>query len=352
MDCGCCQTFIINNCDCISCCDNDCGCDCDDDDCQPSIYNECNDFLSVGGNDDMFDVVGSNNNPNTDSLSVGGNDDMSGVVGTNDDESTNSLSVDGMDVATDVDENPPPLQNSVGHIEPLEVISLPISFYILSKYMFTVEGKYYWEKTKCPDIDVILTQVNVIWKVAGIQFVKSECDDIKTPPSSEEQKYITTIEQRDLPSEGSSVVPARYKAISGLTLGKASDVYDINVFVLSFLGHELGGLGAQGVNMFPGIVWLASLMPWNASITRPFTAPEMEDSMAKVLAHELGHVLSLGHNDIRGMLMHSLADDEGYKLSQNEIEAARKTATSMRKHPKSKQPNRKGRRKERLRFFV
>ena len=178
----------------------------------------------------------------------------------------------------------------------------------------------------------IIPELNKIWAQAEIKWkIESIIDEnVIKGPDYETQKRIVELAKRDENGHSDpNRLPPLYNFMDPKYRSKLNEL-DRNLFhiyIYPFIGNT-----SQG-NAMRSFDWHTVVGSWSnkslgenkTPIIRKFVESWsffVTGSLARTIAHELGHVLTLTHKQCTNCLMHS----GSYKLTQSQIDAARKEA--------------------------
>jgi hypothetical protein len=211
-------------------------------------------------------------------------------------------------------------------------ITLPIRFHITQGAKMTVKGQAMENWVLPADLTgPVLAEVNRIWKPAGIQFVVERAQAEALLKSVDFTELIRAVENSKR-GEEEVAGSGRTAAIGKLLDPAQRHRTAMNVYLLPYIGATYQGYANLGGNQAVIGVWTdkasrAEKPPVKALLVEP--EPMKVGSLARTIAHELGHNLGLVHPDKGevsplGRLMGG--GRQGYALTEEEITKARKTA--------------------------
>ena len=212
------------------------------------------------------------------------------------------------------------------------LLILPIRFRLTQNATMTVKGQAMEMWVKPSDVTgPVPSELNRIWKPARIQFVAERVhyEPLLKPENFEDLlKNIETAKRGDEEQKGS----LRTKSISKLLDPTQRSPYVYNVSLLPFIGSTYQGYARIGGKDAVVGVWTdkpsrGEKLPMRTLLIEP--EPMNVGSLARTIAHELGHNLGLVHPDLTevspfGRLMGGR--NQGYSLTPEEIATARQTA--------------------------
>lgn len=212
------------------------------------------------------------------------------------------------------------------------MITLPIRFHLTQGAKMTVKGQVMETWVQPADLTgPVLAEVNRIWKPAEIQFVveRAQAEALLKPTNFAELIQIVENSKR---GEEEVAGSGRTAAIGKLLDPAQRHPSAMNVYLLPYIGATYQGYANLGGNQAVIGVWTdkasrAEKPPVKALLVEP--EPMKVGSLARTIAHELGHNLGLVHPDKAevskvGRLMGG--GKQGYALTDEEIAKARKTA--------------------------
>lgn len=214
-----------------------------------------------------------------------------------------------------------------------KVIKVPVRFHLTQGVKLTVQGQEMENWVQPDDLTgPVMAELNRIWLPAGIQFVveSTRSEPVLKPRNAAELIRIVENSKRgeeEIPGSG------RTTAIGKLIdTSKAHPNY-LNVYFFPYVGATYQGYAGLGGNYAILGVWTnkpshGEKPPVKTLLTEP--EPMVVGSLARTLAHEIGHNLGLAHPEKDpsrevGRLMGG--GKQGYALTAEEIAVARKTAS-------------------------
>lgn len=211
-------------------------------------------------------------------------------------------------------------------------IGLPLRFYIITHIEMTQKDvKMTTWVTEQQIKQVLLPEINSIWRQAGIQFFLESVVVQPAATVEDPEQSIQVILDAKRDAQGKSD-PARVKHINALCDTKSIHPVINCIYLFPYLGQTSQGYASMGGNRTVCGVWTdkpsgAKKPPQKTLLKerRPFKI----GSLARTCAHELGHNFMLVHPDKsiqpkEGMLMGGRK--HGYSMTLEEMLLARKTA--------------------------
>jgi acyl-CoA thioesterase-1 len=212
------------------------------------------------------------------------------------------------------------------------LLTLPIRFHLTQGATMTVKGQAMEVWVTAEDLKgPVLAEINRIWKPANIQFAieRAQVEPILKPDQFEKLiKNIETAKRGDEEQRGSTRTDSIGKLLDKKELHPSAH----NVYLLPFIGATYQGYAQLGGTHAVVGVWTDKFSrgekpPVKTLLVEP--SPMKVGSLARTIAHELGHNLGLVHPDKAerspiGRLMGGR--NQGYELIPAEIATARETA--------------------------
>jgi hypothetical protein len=180
--------------------------------------------------------------------------------------------------------------------------------------------------------DTILPEMNSIWSQADIRWVVESIllEDIDKPPGYQDDINYVLMAQRNAQGQADPErLPHLYRLMQPQHRSTEAELTQnlFHVYLFPFTGNTSQGnaMADFGYHVVTGI-WTNKFndggVPERHALTESH-ARFQRGSISQTLAHELGHVLGLTHQDCTGCLMSS----DGYDITQAEIDTARALAT-------------------------
>jgi hypothetical protein len=184
------------------------------------------------------------------------------------------------------------------------------------------------------DLEKFVSGTNEIWKSAAIQFKLKRISTYQVASEQAEQRYVALFEldEAAFRREGGQQF---VRLLPDLKKGKKA----FHIVFLHTMPHGFGGryLPDHGVVLLPQIKYAK----YNRA-ARQQGATGIRRLEPKVMAHELGHALSLMHERLARNLMTSGPNSRGLprgtELSDEQIQAARKVASRGRPFIREERP--------------
>lgn len=215
------------------------------------------------------------------------------------------------------------------------LLTLPVRFHVTQGATMIVKDQMMDVWVKPADLrGPVINEINRIWKPAGIRFTveRAEFEPLLRPANFDD---FVRIIQNSKRGDEEKVGSLRTKTIEKLLDPAHRHPGALNVYLLPYIGSTYQGYASLGGNQAVIGAWTdkhsrGKKPPVKTLLVEP--EPMKHGSLARTIAHELGHNLTLVHPDksIRsdiGRLMGG--SKQGYALTPEEIAKARKSA---RKH--------------------
>ena len=212
------------------------------------------------------------------------------------------------------------------------MLTLPIRFHLTRGATMTVKGQAMEVWVTPADITgPVLAEVNRIWKPANIRFVieRAEVEPLLKPADFNELlRSVENAKRGEEEVAGSGRTANIAKLLDPAQRHRTAH----NVYLLPFIGSTYQGYAAMGGRQVVAGVWTdkpshGKQPPVKTLLVEP--EPMKIGSLARTIAHELGHNLGLTHPPKGepspvGRLMGG--GRQGYALTPEEITKARRTA--------------------------
>lgn len=214
-------------------------------------------------------------------------------------------------------------------------IRLPIRFHIVSD-MEIPKGSQIL-KTWISEEDIkslLLPELNRIWKTANISFIVDSIEVNKSlnPPNKKQITGYLANADRD---ENGKADPERIKLLSQMINFNQETPKGLNIYFVPYLGETSQGHAKRSFRR-------AFVGQWTDKASKGKRAPERfklvekgtfkEGSIARTVAHEIGHLLNLKHPDKATQTEFKRlmgGKKPGYSLTSKEIKRARKKAKEL-----------------------
>lgn len=212
-----------------------------------------------------------------------------------------------------------------------EKITLPLNIILVTDMPMTKRGQHMQTWTSPQDINSILPEINRIWAPANIAFKIENVHKLKSLRPPQWQQKISGIVAAKRNAHGKSD-PNRLALLHELVDFSAHRDDQINIYVIPYLGERSQGNASRKKNRIFVGTWTDKPFrdetpPMRVALVEP--EPLKQGSLARTIAHELGHILGLKHPNKKkqkefGLLMGGKRP--GYALTQAEIDQARRVA--------------------------
>lgn len=213
-----------------------------------------------------------------------------------------------------------------------ELLTLPIRFHITHGAVMMLKEQKMEVWIKPEDLQgPVLTEVNRIWKQANIQFVIERIQDepLLSPPNRDH--LLRSVENANR-SDDESAGPTLTANINKLLDPAERHPTAHNIYLLPFIGSTSQGYAKLGGNHIVVGVWTdkpskGEEAPVKTLLVEP--EPMKVGSLARTIAHELGHNLGLNHppKSVLGTIGRLMGGKvQGYELTSEEIVKARTIA--------------------------
>jgi hypothetical protein len=214
-------------------------------------------------------------------------------------------------------------------------IPLALSFHVVTKLDIPKGSQNLKSWISEDDIkNKVLPEVNRIWKTANISFY---LDSVSFTPSlnPSDKKQITGYIANAQRDEDGKSDPERIELLSNLINFENENPNSINIYFVPYLGEASQGHAKRKLKR-------AFIGQWTDKPSKGKSAPEhfklvekgafKEGSIARTVAHEIGHILNLKHPEKDKQTQFNLlmgGKKAGYELTKKEKEQARKRATKI-----------------------
>ncbi len=221
------------------------------------------------------------------------------------------------------------------------LLTLPIRFHVTQGATMTVKGQQMEGWVHPADlVGPVLQEINRIWKPANIQFIVERA---QVEPLLQPANFAELLKSIENSKRGEEEKPGSKRTANIAKLLDPAQRHQtvLNVYLLPYIGGTYQGYANLGGNQAVIGVWTdkpsrGEKPPVKTLLVEP--EPMKFGSLARTIAHELGHNLTLVHPDKSvksgiGRLMGG--SKQGYGLTLEEIGKAR---LSARKHLATQQP--------------
>lgn len=214
-------------------------------------------------------------------------------------------------------------------------IRLPIRFHIVTDMEIRKGSQTL--KTWISDEDIksaVLPEINRIWKTANISFILDSIEVKKSLKPTNKKQITGYLANADRDENGKSD-PERIKLLSQLISFEQENPKGLNIYFVPYLGETSQGHAKRSLRR-------AFVGQWTDKASKGKHAPERfklvekgtfkEGSIARTVAHEIGHLLNLKHPDKTKQTEFNLlmgGKKAGYSLTKKEIKRARKKAKEL-----------------------
>lgn len=213
-----------------------------------------------------------------------------------------------------------------------ELLTLKIRFHITEGVEMKIKGTTMEVWVKPAELSgVVITEINRIWRPAKIQFVieRNQFEPLLARPDRGDLLKVVENAQRGDDESGQS---RRTQSIAKLLNPAERHPTAHNIYLLPYIGSTYQGYATMRGNQVVLGVWTDKASrgeqpPVRALLVEP--EPMKVGSLARTIAHELGHNLGLTHPsktdpDTSARLMGGR--QQGYSLTAEEITTARAIA--------------------------
>lgn len=218
-----------------------------------------------------------------------------------------------------------------------KLIQLPLKVYIITDIELEQKGvKMNAWLTKNEFRDVVLPEINRIWKPAAIEWTLDSIEEQPAKKLPDREKAITYIQNAKRDQNGKSD-PVRMPKIYAFCGKENKHSTFHNLYLFPYMGQTSQGNAAIKGNNAVVSLWTdkpsGGIRPPEKVLLKE-NGPFKIGSLARTSAHELGHNLGLLHPNKKTQTRFSRlmgGTKQGYNLVPEEIALARKTANERLK---------------------
>ena len=223
-----------------------------------------------------------------------------------------------------------------GDPEGKEVIELNLRIHLMTDISMKHSSGLVMENWVSPkDVEeIVMPEVNAIWSQANIKWVIEsiiEEDVVKGDSYEESIAFIASTRRDSAGHSDSARLPHLYSLMQPENMSKPEEL-DKNLFhiyLFPFIGNTSQGNAMRPFN------WSTVVGTWTNKFNRGGTPEKVllvEDhakfrrgSLSRTIAHEIGHVLNLKHNECQTDCLMG-GKSQGYLLTEGQIATARTEA--------------------------
>ncbi len=215
------------------------------------------------------------------------------------------------------------------------IIKVPLTFHIINDLKIPKGSVPLKSWLSEEDLKVhVLPEINRIWKPANIEFVLDQVKQSSALNPSNKQQ-ITGYIANAVRDESGNSDPQRIELLSQLIDFSHENPHTLNIYFVPYLGEASQGHAKRKLKR-------AFIGQWSDKESKGKYLPERfqliekgtfrSGSMARTVAHEIGHLLGLAHPDKQNQKEFNQlmgGKKPGYTLGKEDIKRARKHAQKL-----------------------
>lgn len=211
----------------------------------------------------------------------------------------------------------------------LLTIELKLRFHIMKKIVMIHSTSTVMDTWVTPKIieEEILPEINKIWEQAGIKWVIEsiiEEDVVKTSKYEESIRFIINTQRDSNGNSDPARLPHLYSFMQPQYLSKEEEIGEnlFHIYFFPFIGNTSQGNAMREFN-FHSVVGTWTNKHNNGGIPEKTLVTENHNtfnrgSLSRTIAHEIGHVLNLNHNECSERCLMGGRNTDGYLLNDNQ----------------------------------
>lgn len=218
-----------------------------------------------------------------------------------------------------------------------KVIRVPLNFFIITELSIPKDSYHLTSWIQEGQIrKTVLPEINRIWKPANIEFY-DKMILVRAAIDAPNKKQITDYLASAIRDESGKSDPERITRLSEIINFKEETEKTLNIYLVPYLGEASQGHAQPKLRR-------AFITQWTDKPSKGALIPERfqlvesgefkEGSLARTIAHEIGHLLKLPHpeKEEQSIFQRLMGGKKpGYLLTADEIERARKQAYKLTK---------------------